>query len=353
MPLGGTPKDEIVVVLSRRLFEYEDDDEDDSPGRDFLNKPPVLLDVPLLPFMHTQVEHFCELRPWSLLANADQEELRKIQGIYTYAHPIVDGALLDQLPSLKVISNFGVGVDHIDLKAAAARSVPVGNTPGAVDGATADLTMALLLAAARNVVVGDKYARGPQFTQYEPGYLLGLEVFGSTLGIVGMGRIGQQVAKRAKAFDMRVLYHNRQRNLEAEASLGAKYATLKALLAHSHFVTLNVPLTAETTHFIGEAQLRLMRRDAFLINVARGPVVDQQALFRALSEGWIAGAALDVTEPEPLPRDHPLLGLDNLVITPHLGSATVRTRQRMGEMAAANLAAGLKGEPLPNAVRSR
>jgi len=317
-----------------------------------LTKPLVLLDVPLLPFMHAQVEPLCEMCPWALLKNGDRETLSRVQGMYTYAHPIVDGALLDQLPSLKVISNFGVGVDHIDLRAAATRGIPVGNTPGAVDGATADLTMALLLAAARNVVAGDKHAHSSHFTHYDPGHLLGLEVFGSTLGIVGMGRIGQQVAKRAKAFDMRVIYHNRRRNLEAEATLGVEYATLENLLADSHFVTLNVPLTLETTRFIGEAQLRLMRRDALLINVARGPVVDQQALVHALSEGWIAGAALDVTDPEPLPRDHPLLGLDNLVITPHLGSATLRTRQRMGQMAAANLAAGLKGEPLPNAVRA-
>lgn len=317
-----------------------------------MSKPLVLLDVPLLPFMQAQVEPLCEMCPWALLKNGDRETLSRIQGIYTYAHPVVDGTLLDQLPSLKVISNFGVGVDHIDLRAAVDRSIPVGNTPGAVDGATADLTMALMLAAARNVVAGDKHAHSPHFTHYDPGHLLGLEVFGSTLGIVGMGRIGQQVAKRAKAFDMRVIYHNRRRNLEAEAALGVEYATLEDLLAESHFVTLNVPLTPETTHFIGEAQLRLMRRDALLINVARGPVVDQQALVHALSEGWIAGAALDVTDPEPLPRDHPLLGLDNLVITPHLGSATLRTRERMGQMAAANLAAGLKGAPLPNEVRA-
>jgi glyoxylate reductase len=317
-----------------------------------LTKPLVLLDVPLLPFLQAQVEPLCEMCPWALLKNGDQETLSRIQGMYTNAHPIVNGALLDQLPSLKVISNFGVGVDHIDLKAAATRGIPVGNTPGAVDGATADLTMALLLAAARNVVAGDKHARSPHFTHYDPGNFLGLEVFGSTLGIIGMGRIGQQVAKRAKAFDMRVIYHNRRRNLEAEAGLGVEYATLENLLAESHFVTLNVPLAADTLRFIGEAQLRLMRHDALLINVARGPVVDQQALVHALSEGWIAGAALDVTDPEPLPRDHPLLGLGNLVITPHLGSATLRTRERMGQMAAANLAAGLKGEPLPNEVRA-
>jgi glyoxylate reductase len=315
-----------------------------------LAKPLVLVDVPLLPFLQQQVETFCETRSWRLLESGAANDLQQIQGIYCYAHPRVDGPLMDRLPSLKVISNFGVGVDHIDLKAAGARSIPVGNTPGAVDGATADLTMALLLAAARNVVAGDRYARGPEFTCYDPGYLLGWEVFGSTLGIVGMGRVGRQVAKRARAFDMRVLYHNRRQNPEAEEALGVEYADLDALLAQSHFVTLNLPLTQETTHLIGVAELRKMRSDCILINVARGPVVDHDALYRALKEKWIAAAALDVTDPEPLPRDHPLLNLENIVLTPHLGSATTRTRVRMGEMAAANLAAGLQGKALPHQV---
>lgn len=316
-----------------------------------MSKPLVLLDAPLPPYLRQQLDSFCEVCFWELLESAGTDRLRNIEGIYIYAHPIVDGALMDRLSSLKVISNFGVGVDHIDLQAATERRIAVGNTPGAVDGATADLTMALLLAAARNIVVGDCYARSPAFTHYDPSILLGSEVFGSTLGIVGLGRVGQQVAKRARAFDMRILYHNRHRNLEAEAALGVEYASLEQLLAESHFVTLNVPLTPETTRLIGEPQLRQMRADAILINVARGPVVDHQALHRALTEKWIAGAALDVTEPEPLARDHPLLALHHLVITPHLGSATLRTRVRMGEMAAANLAAGLAGQPLPNEAR--
>lgn len=310
----------------------------------------VLLDVPLPSFLRTTLESFCDTCPWSWLENEDSARLAEVRGMYTYSHPLVSGEIMDRLPGLKVISNFGVGVDHIDLQAAAKRRIPVGNTPGAVNGATADLTMALLLAAARNVVAGDRYARSPAFTRYDPSELLGSEVFGRTLGIVGMGRIGQQVARRARAFDMRVLYHNRHRNLEAESVLGVIYASLEALLAESHFVTLNVPLTPETTHLIGESQLRQMRKDAILINAARGPVVEHPALYRALAERWIAGAALDVTEPEPLPRDHPLLALDNIVITPHLGSATMGTRSRMGEMAAANLAAGLAGKQLPYQV---
>jgi glyoxylate reductase len=259
---------------------------------------------------------------------------------------------MDRLPALKVISNFGVGVDHIDLAAATSRNIRVGNTPSVLDGATADLTMALILATARNVVVGDSFARGPDFVRYDPSHLLGAEVFGSTLGIVGLGRIGWQVARRASGFDMRILYHNRGPNFEAERTLGVKYAGFDELLAESHFVTLNVPLTPETVGLIAESQFRRMRRDAVLINVARGAVVDHVALYHALTEKWIAAAAIDVTDPEPLPRDHPLLRLTNLVITPHLGSATWRTRRRMGEMAAANLVAGLTGQTLPHQVKS-
>ncbi len=314
-------------------------------------KPQVLIDVPLLSFLQAQIEPHCDTVYWDLL-DSETEKCKEIQGIYTYAHPIVDGALLDKLPAVKVISNFGVGVDHIDLRAAAARGIRVGNTPGAVDGATADLTMALLLAAARNIVAGDHHAHSEAFTHYDPGFLLGQEVFGSTLGIVGLGRVGRQVAQRARSFDMRVIYHNRNRNLEAESALGVEYASLEALLSEAHFVTLNVPLTPETAQMIKAEQLRLMRKDAILINVARGPVVDHEALLHALKEGWIAGAALDVTDPEPLPRNHPLLRQKNVIITPHLGSATFRTRQRMGEMAAGNLIAGLRGESLPFEVKT-
>lgn len=277
--------------------------------------------------------------------------LDSIRGIYTYGHVPVTGELLDRLPRLQVVSNFGVGVDHVDVGACESRSVAVGNTPGAVDGVTADMTMALMLAAARNIVTGDHFARSPGFTSYDPSNLPGLEVHGSTLGIIGMGRIGREVARRARGFDMRILYHNRNRDPEAEESLGVEYSDLSTLLEEAHFVSLNVPLTDETEGLIGEPELRAMRPDAVLINVARGPVVDPDALHSALTEGWIAGAALDVTEPEPLPRDHPLLGLDNLVLTPHLGSATLRSRLRMGEMARDNLVAGLENKPLPNQVR--
>jgi glyoxylate reductase len=212
------------------------------------------------------------------------------------------------------------------------------------------MTFALLMAAARNLITGDRYARGPEFTAYDPNLHHGYEVYGSTIGIIGMGNIGKEVAKRARGFDMKILYHNRHRDEAAEAQLGASYRTLPELLAESDYVTLNVPLTAATRHMIGREQLRQMRPTAFLINVARGGVVDHDALLEALQAGWIAGAALDVTEPEPLPRDHPLLKLDNLVIAPHLGSATRQTRYNMVKRTVDNLLAGLAGQPLINRI---
>jgi glyoxylate reductase len=213
------------------------------------------------------------------------------------------------------------------------------------------MTMALLLAVARNVVIGDRFARSPGWAAFNPSDLPGKEVYGSTLGIIGLGRIGQQVARRAKGFDMKILYYRRQRDIAVEQALGVTYADLDTLLQSSDYVTLNVPLTAHTRHLIGERELKKMRPDAMLINIARGGVVDHEALYRALTQGWIAAAAVDVTEPEPLARDHPLLALDNLIITPHLGSATVKTRRWMGQMMVENLLAGLHGQPLPYQVK--
>jgi glyoxylate reductase len=272
------------------------------------------------------------------------------EGFFVYGHPKIGGAIMDTMPKLRVISNFGVGVDHIHLEDARARNIPVGNTPNLVDGATADMTFALLMAAARNLIIGDRFARGPEFTRYDPNILHGYDVFGSTLGIIGMGNIGREVAKRARGFDMKVLYHNRRPNPAAEAELGATYATLPDLLQQADFVTLNVPLTEETRGIIGREQLRMMKPTAILVNVARGGVIDHEALLEALQEKWIYCAAVDVTEPEPLPRDHPLLKLENFVIAPHLGSATRQTRRRMAQRAVDNLKAGLKGEPLINRV---
>lgn len=289
-----------------------------------------------------------QIVPWT--ESPDAESAETITGIVTYGHPSVDGPLLDRFPNLRVVSNHGVGVDHIDAAAANSRSIPVGNTPGCLDQATADMTMALMLAAARNIVIGDRFARSAEFTHYDPSILIGREVSGSTLGIIGLGRIGKQVARRAIAFDMKVLYHNRNPDLAAESQLGVEYASLFEILSESDFVTLNCPLTEETTHLIGSKELDQMKPTAILINMARGGVVDTDALVEALQQQRIAAAALDVTEPEPLPRDHPLLALENLVIAPHLGSASDRTRLRMMQMTVENLMAGIDGKPLPYRV---
>jgi glyoxylate reductase len=306
--------------------------------------PRVLADLPVAPVVHELLGGQVEMLAW------DRIESGNFDAIYTYGHPHVGPQLLDRMPGIRVISNFGVGVDHIDVAAATARRIPVGNTPGVLDGATADLAFALLLAAGRRIVEGDHYARGPDFLRYDPGFILGREIHGSTLGIIGMGRIGEQVARRARGFDMTVLYHNRNRKLEAEVALGAIYVERDDLLAKSDYVVLTVPLTTETRGLIGRAELALMKPTASLINVARGAVVDAVAVTEALAAKKLHCAALDVTDPEPLPRDHPILKLSNVIITPHLGSATEQTRRKMAEMSVANLLAGLAGKSLPNCV---
>lgn len=311
------------------------------------NLPRVVADGPLAPaILELAADRFVWL-PWQVAVDGSREP---VDALYTYGHPHVDGAMLDRLPGVRVISNYGVGVDHIVLADAAARGIPVGNTPGVLDGATADLGFALLLAAARRIVEGDRYARSPEFTVYDPGYMLGREVHSSTLGIVGLGRIGWQVARRACAFDMRILYSNRHRRPDAEAEFQATHVSFDELLAESDYVMLCCPLTPETRHLIDASALSKMKPTATLINIARGAVVDTEALTKALEAGRIAAAALDVTEPEPLPRDHRLLRLSNVVIVPHLGSATWQTRQRMAEMSLENLFAGLSGQPLPHRV---
>jgi len=309
----------------------------------------VLTESELSPQLHEMLSE-CEINLWNGDGSDSAALLKQAEGLFTYSHPIITGDVLDTMPDLRVVSNFGVGVDHIDLDAAKTRNLPVGNTPGFVDGATADMTFALIMATARNIVSGHQYAVGPEFVDYDVNIFHGQEVSGATLGIIGMGRIGKVVAKRASGFDMRVLYHNRNQDKQAEAELGVEYASLDELLAASDFVALNMPMTPETANMIGSRELSLMKSTASLINVARGGVLDHDALYDALVAGQIRSAALDVTEPEPLPRDHKLLKLDNIIILPHLGSATVQTRTGMAQRAADNLIAGLKGEPMPSRV---
>jgi glyoxylate reductase len=304
--------------------------------------PRVIADTPLDVVIDEMLAGKVDVLPWE----AANDKRTDVAAIYTYGHPHTDGAMMDRLPGLKVISNYGVGVDHIDLAAAAKRHIPVGNTPAILDGATADMGFTLLLAAARRLCEGERYARSPEFTRYDPGYILGREVHGATLGIIGLGRIGREVAKRARGFEMRVIYHNRRRDVEAEQLLGARYASFDDLLRESDYVMLCCPLTSQTRGLMGREALAKMKRTAILINLARGPIVDTAALTEALAERRIYAAGLDVTDPEPLPRDHPLLALDNVTIAPHLGSATEETRTKMAEISVENLMLGLEGRPL-------
>lgn len=279
-----------------------------------------------------------------------ERELRDADGALTLLTDEIDAALLDACPRLRVISNFAVGYDNVDIAAATARGIVVGNTPDALTETTADLAFALLVAVARRLPEAANYARAGRWTTWGPLLMLGADIHHATLGLVGLGRIGTEVAKRARGFDMRVLYYNRHRHMAEEQALGLEYATLDSLLAQSDFVSLHTPLNEETTHLIDAQRLSQMKRGAFLINSARGPIVETDALVAALRDGALGGAALDVTDPEPLPADHPLYSLPNALITPHIGSASRATRDAMATQAARNLLAGLRGEPLPRAV---
>jgi glyoxylate reductase len=263
----------------------------------------------------------------------------------------IDGELMDAIgPQVKVISQMAVGFDNIDIQAATERGIPVGNTPGVLTDTTADFAWALLMSAARRVVEGDKFTRAGKWKTWGPIDFLGPDISGATLGIIGFGRIGEALAKRARGFDMRILYFSRRRHPESEQELGAQYVDLNTLLREADFVSVHTNLSQETYHLIDDARLKLMKPGSILINTARGQVVDTEALYRALSSGTLAYAALDVTEPEPINPDHPLLSLDNVVITPHIASASFKTRNKMATMAAENLIAGLKDERLPNCV---
>jgi glyoxylate reductase len=273
-------------------------------------------------------------------------------GILTLLTDRVDDELLDRAgPQLKVVSNFAVGFDNIDVAACTRRKLPVGNTPGVLTETTADLAWALLMAAARRLVEGDRYVRDGKWKTWGPMLLMGPDIHGATLGIVGFGRIGQAMARRAKGFAMRIVYHDLQRVPKSvEAEFDATYMTLEGLLSESDFVSLHTVLSPETKGLLNAERLGWMKPTAILVNTSRGPVVDSMALVDALRDGTIAGAALDVTDPEPLPADHPLVGLDNCLVVPHIASASRATRGKMASMAAANLLAGLRGDRLPTPV---
>ncbi|NHV96711.1 MAG: D-glycerate dehydrogenase [Thaumarchaeota archaeon] len=274
-----------------------------------------------------------------------ESNIRGADGVLCMLTDRFDSELLEKAERLKVLSSMSVGLDHVDLDAATRRGVYVTYTPDVLTDATADLTWALLLAAARRVCEADRFVRGGLWkVAWAPNLLLGSDVYGKTLGIIGMGRIGYAVAKRATGFGMQILYHQRHRIPEdKERVVNARYVSLEELLSTSDYVTIHLPLTEQTKGLINEKRLRLMKPTSYLINTSRGAIVDEKALIKALKEGWIKGAALDVYEKEPLPEDSPLLKLDNLVLTPHIGSATTETRNKMAEIAAENLIVVLTG----------
>jgi glyoxylate reductase len=263
----------------------------------------------------------------------------------------IDPNLMDTAgKQLKVISQMAVGFDNINVPEATKRKLPVGNTPGVLTDTTADFAWALLMSAARRVVEGDKFTRAGKWKTWGPIDFLGPDVTGATLGLVGFGRIGQGMAKRAMGFDMKILYYDVQRYPGAEKEYGAQSVDLDTLLRESDFLSLHTVLSPETRHLLNDDRFKLMKKSAIVINTSRGPVVDQAALYRALSNGVIAYAALDVTDPEPIKLDDLLLTLDNIIIAPHIASASFETRNKMSAMAAANLLAGLNGDRLPTCV---
>lgn len=295
----------------------------------------------------------CEVKLWDGLLPPPREmllqEVRQIDGLLSLLTDKVDEELFKTALKLKVVSNLAVGYDNIDAQAATRFGIPVGNTPGVLTETTADLAFALIMAGARRIVESERYIRAGSWQTWDPNALLGMDIYGATLGIIGMGRIGQAVAKRGRGFDMRIIYHGGGHGYQAHL-MSATRRELDELLQEADFISLHCPMTPDTYHLIGERELALMKPTAILVNTARGGIVDPKALYQALKNQQIAFAALDVTEPEPIALDDSLLTLNNCLIVPHIGSATVRTREKMAMMAAENLLAGLRGERLPHCV---
>ena len=292
-------------------------------------------------------EHFHMVQPEDLNAYRN-----KISAIYVFVSPPVDDHLISSFPNLKVVGNSAVGYSHIDIEACRCRGIRVGYTPDVLNDTTADMAWALLLATARRVVEGDTISRYPDTTEFDD-HWFGAQVSHTTLGIIGMGRIGLEIARRAEGFSMKCLYHNRNRcSNEVEKSVNATYVEfLHELLSRSDHVMLVAPATPSTYHMMGKTEFAAMKKTATFINISRGSLVDQDALVHALQNGIIASAGLDVTDPEPLPRDHTLLRLPNLVITPHTGSATLHTRREMMQMTIGNIQGALSGGNMPSEVK--
>ena len=300
------------------------------------------------------IRDFCDVDLWPNELPPTRAELlghvRGVEGLLCLLTDKIDSEVMDEAgPQLKVISNHAVGFDNIDVNAATARKIPVGNTPDVLTDATADFAFALMMSVARRIPEAERYVHEGKWKTWGPMILLGVDLKAATLGLVGFGRIGKAMARRAVGFDMRVIYYSPHEK-KPDPNIKATSVDFETLLKESDFVSLHTPLTPDTRHLIDSEALSKMKPNAVLINTSRGPIVDMNALYDALKEKHIFGAGLDVTEPEPLPLDSPLLTLDNVVITPHIASASKTTREKMSWMAAQNLIAGLKGEYLPNCV---
>ena len=279
-----------------------------------------------------------------------EAHIRQVDGLYSMLTDTIDATLLQQTTRLKVISNMAVGYNNIDINAANKKGITVTNTPGVLTETTADLTFALLMATARRIVESQQLVMAGQWKTWSPMLLTGQDIFGSTIGIIGMGRIGEALVKRAQGFQMNIQYYNRTRKPELEHQYRMTYTDLHTLLATSDFVCIMTPLTPETKHMIGMDELKLMKKSAILINTARGGIVDEAALYEVLSQGGIWGAGLDVFEQEPVPVDHPLLSLPNVVALPHIGSASIQTRTKMAIVAAQQLIKVLHGEKAEHTI---
>jgi len=319
-----------------------------------MSKPKVFVTRAIPDKGYNLIKEVCDVGLWEGDLPPSRSELLKhiqsMDGLLCMLTEIIDAEVLDAAGSqLKVISNFAVGFDNIDVDAATARRVPVGNTPDVLTDATADFSFALMMNASRRMLEGDRYVRDGKWKTWEPMLLLGNEMSGSTLGLVGFGRIGKAMARRAVGFDMRVIYYD-PIEIRRDPDVKASSVDFETLLEDSDFISLHTPLTSDTHHLIDADALSKMKSSAVLVNTSRGAVIDMDALYEALRAKRIFGAGLDVTEPEPLPVDSPLLTLDNLIVMPHIASASRSARDKMSWLAAKNLLAGLEGKHLPNCV---
>jgi glyoxylate reductase len=279
------------------------------------------------------------------------EKAAKVDALATLLSDKIDAEVYDAAPNLKIVAQMAVGFDNIDVAEATKRGICVTNTPGVLTETTADFAWALLMTVARRIVEADKYVRSGQWkVSWHPLMMQGRDVYGATLGIVGLGRIGCAIAKRAQGFDMEVLYYDVVRRPDFEKEYNVKFTEIDQLFKEADFITINTPLSKETVHLVDEKKLKSMKKTAYLVNNARGPIVDEKALYKALKEGWIEGAGLDVFEQEPTPKENPLLQLPNVVVAPHISSASYETRSRMAERVAENLVTFFEGKTPPNLV---